>query len=416
MPRVLHVLSQRPSRTGSGVTLDALVRHAGQAGWEQAVAVGVPADDPTPTVAELPPAAVHPLLFDSPEMPFPVPGMSDVMPYPSSRFGAMTADMLAGYRDAWRQHLARVVAAFRPDLVHSHHVWLVSSSVKDTAPEVPLVVHCHATGFRQLQLCPHVAPEVVEGCARADAFAVLHRQHAEQLTTVLGIGREHVPVVGAGYRDDLFHATGRDPSPGPRLLFVGKYSAAKGLPWLLDAVERLTATTHPQLELHVVGSGGGDEAAELAARMAVMGSVIRHGQLDQDQLARLARRCHTCVLPSFYEGLPLVLVEALACGCRLVATALPGVIEVLSRPLDGALELVPLPRLESVDRPDPADLPAFVDGLERALRRSMSRPSLGDPAATLPGALAPFTWEAVFRRVEAVWRALLKGNGSRPKP
>ena len=48
-------------------------------------------------------------------------------------------------------------------------------------------------------------------------------------------------------------------------------------------------------------------------------AVTLHGQLNQPQLAVLMRRCGVCVLPSFYEGLPLVLIEAAACGCRIVA-------------------------------------------------------------------------------------------------
>ena len=55
------------------------------------------------------------------------------------------------------------------------------------------------------------------------------------------------------------------------------------------------------------------------------------------------RRSTVCVLPSFYEGLPLVLVEALACGCRLVATDLPGVVDELAPRIGAALELVELP-------------------------------------------------------------------------
>ena len=73
---VLHILSQRPGRTGSGVTLDSIVRCAQYAGWQQHVIVGTPADDPNPQVGELAADQIHPLVFPQPSLPFPLPGMS----------------------------------------------------------------------------------------------------------------------------------------------------------------------------------------------------------------------------------------------------------------------------------------------------------------------------------------------------
>jgi len=400
MPRVLHVLSQRPSRTGSGITLDAVVRHAAEAGWKQRVVVGTPANQPHPEVGGLAAGQVLPLTFDGGDLDFPVPGMSDVMPYRSTRFSSMSAAQLVAYRDAWRGHLGRVVEAFDPDVIHSHHLWIVSSMLKDVAPGTPVVTQCHATGFRQMELCPRIAGEVRAGCARNDRFVVLHRQHAGQLARTLDVAAERVRVVGAGYREELFHREGRVPASPPRLVYVGKYSAAKGLPWLLDAFERLCEKL-PGVELHVAGSGAGEEADRLLARMQAMApGVVLHGMLAQPELAELLRSCAVCVLPSFYEGLPLVLVEALACGCRLVATDLEGVREQLAPSLGQALRTIDLPRLIGVDVPEPADLPAFVDRIHEALAAAID----DGEVKVGPETLAPFTWSAVYRRVESVWR------------
>ena len=224
MPRVLHVLSQRPSLTGSGITLDAVVRHAAESGWDQNVVVGVPAGSLHPDVGGLPEDHIHPLEFGNDQLDYPVPGMSDTMPYESTRFSTMDSRRIAGYLGAWRRHVGEIVAATRPDIIHSHHVWLASSIVKDVAPDIPAVTTCHATGLRQMALCPHLAPTVRSSCARIDRFAVLHRAHARQLCEALGVPSSRVHVVGAGYRDDLFHGRDRtDPDP-PRLLFVGKLS------------------------------------------------------------------------------------------------------------------------------------------------------------------------------------------------
>jgi glycosyltransferase involved in cell wall biosynthesis len=335
--------------------------------------------------------------------------MSDVMPYRSTRFSTMDADMVERYRDAWRRRVAEAVECLAPDVIHSHHVWLLSALVKDAAPAVPVVTQCHATGFRQMELSPHLATEVWAGCRRNERFVVLHPGHAERLAAVLGVPRERVHVVGAGYRDDLFHARGQSWASPSRLLYVGKYSAAKGLPQLLDAFERVRRT-RPELVMEVAGSGGGPEAEALRARMSALEGVTLLGQLTQPELAQAMRRATVCVLPSFYEGVPLVLVEALACGCRLVSTRLEGVESELAPRLGGALEMVDLPPMAGVDTADPAGLPAFVDRLTAALGRALDRGPVGDPATTLPGALEPFTWGAVFRRVEAVWRLAI-GQG-----
>jgi len=405
--RILHLLSQRPSLTGSGITLDAMVRRAAAAGHEQRVVVGVPAEDPGPKVGGLHEDHIRPLLFGTAPLDFAVPGMSDVMPYPSTRFSELTEIQVAAYREAWIGILDPLIESFRPHLIQTHHVWLMSALVKDVAPRVPVVTQCHATGLRQMELCPVLADGIRRGCARNEAFLVLHHDHRTLLSDRLGIASDRIHSVGAGYREDIFHARERAWNAEPALLYVGKYSAAKGVPWLLDAFERL-ACQRPGLRLHIAGGGAGSEANAIRARMDRMApAVVQHGQVSQPDLANLARRATVCVLPSFYEGLPLVLVEALACGCRLVATDLAGIRNELAPRLGGALTVVEMPRLETVDRPLLQDLPAFVDRLETALAEALAAPPVGDPAHTMPGALAHFTWDAVYSRVEPVWRDLV---------
>jgi len=408
--RVLHVLSQRPSLTGSGVTLDALVRCAADGDWQQSVAVGTPLDDPRPRIADLPADRIFPLVFGGDALPFPVPGMSDVMPYTSTRFGAMTPAQLAAYRRAWTDHLSAAIERTEPQVIHTHHVWLVSSMVKDVAPGIPVVTQCHATGLRQMSLVSELASEVRRGCARNDAFVVLHGGHGDELSRLLGIPSDRIRVVGAGYRDDLFHSRGRRETGPGTVLYVGKYSAAKGLPSLLDAVAAV-ARRRPDIRLHVAGDGAGDEADALRAKMIAMDPlVVLHGQLSQPELARLMRRSAVCVLPSYFEGVPLVLVEALACGCRLVATDLPGVVGELSPWLGDALDTVELPAMETIDRPRSDDLPGFVRRLEAALERALDAPPVGDRIT----ALRRFTWPAVFERVERTWRSVIDSRvGSR---
>jgi glycosyltransferase involved in cell wall biosynthesis len=402
-PKILHILSQRPGRTGSGITLDSLVREAAAAGFAQRALVGVPPEEPRPEVGGLDQDLIAKIVFSATDpaadLPFDLPGMSDVMPYPSTVWSTLSPDRLDLYREVWKNRIAFLANEFQPDVIHTNHVWLMSSLVPEAAPGVPVVCACHATGLRQMELCPHLKDEVVRGCRRIDRFVVLREDHREQLAAVLGVEPGRIAVTGAGYREDLFRPGPTGEAEPGALLYVGKYSEAKGLPWLLDALADLA----PAVRLHVAGGGAGPEAERLRARMEAMPDrVTLHGMLDQAALADLMRRSMVCVLPSFYEGVPLVLVEAAACGCRIVATDLPGVRERIAPVLGPWLTRVPLPRLAGVDRPLPGDLPAFTRQLTAALEEALqytpeSRPDLED-----------FTWGAVFGRVAAVWRDLAR--------
>lgn len=407
---VLHLLSQRPGQTGSGVILDSLLRQAAGAGWEQCAAVGLPAGMATPAVGGLDPDRIRPLYFETQELPFPLPGMSDVMPYPSSRFSALNATQIDDYRRAWRKHLRELLAEFRPRLIHSHHVWLLSGLVKDLAPGLPVLTSCHATGLRQMALCPHLAEAVKRDCARNDHFLTLHAEHGHKLAAALRLPGTRITRMGGAYREDLFHARRREATSGDTLLFVGKFSRAKGLPQLLDACEIL-ASERPALRLHVVGGGGGEESAALTARMRAMSPrVIIHGVLEQSDLAALMRKCSVCALPSFFEGLPLVLVEAAACGCRLVATNLPGIVSELKPVLGDGLHLVSTPALRRVDEPEAAGLPDFVASLSASLAAALEGGPLPETPERLAERCRPFAWSTVFGRVESVWLDLIEGS------
>ncbi|TNE91321.1 MAG: glycosyltransferase [Deltaproteobacteria bacterium] len=385
--RVLHLSAQRPSHTGSGTTLANLVAVGSERGIVQEVACGLPGG-----VDLAMPVPTHPLRFESEALPFPIPGMSDVMPYTASRYRDLDESQLVAYRRAWRAHLARVVDQFRPDVIHAHHLWLTTSLATDLG--VPVVAHCHATGLRQRALCPHLVDEVDAGIAHAAGIVALTEGQAKQVRTLW----PEVPVtpVGAGYRADVFHARHRRPARG-RIVYVGKLARSKGLPWLIDAFVRLRER-RPEVTLHVCGLGSGEEGEALTRRLREIGA-YHEGMLTPSGLADRLREGQVFVLPSLFEGYGLVLIEALACGNRLVATGFDAARDDLKPRVGEALHLVDLPPLLHVDEPDPDALPDFVHRLEQAMDRALD----AGPVSEVD--LHAFTWESVFDRVARVWAA-----------
>lgn len=124
---------------------------------------------------------------------------------------------------------------------------------------------------------------------------------------------------------------------GRQLLFVGRMSAAKGVPVLLDAMAAL-ARTHPEARLTLVGDGPGRAALEARAAELGLGTRVTFaGYRDQDGVAEALGGADIFVLPSFAEGLPVVLMEALAARCAVVATRIAGIPELVRHGETGLL-------------------------------------------------------------------------------
>ncbi|MDD4649454.1 MAG: hypothetical protein PHO79_05480, partial [Desulfoplanes sp.] len=102
--------------------------------------------------------------------------------------------------------------------------------------------------------------------------------------------------------------------------------------------------------------------------------------------------------------------EALACGCALVATRLPGIEEIFKELPAEVIRRIPLPRMGSVDTPDPDDETLFVQALAHALQAQIASVRTGfdvRQCSAVRGLLEQFTWSGVFERIDAVYHRLL---------
>ncbi|MFC5381883.1 glycosyltransferase family 4 protein [Aquipuribacter nitratireducens] len=127
----------------------------------------------------------------------------------------------------------------------------------------------------------------------------------------------------------------RDPAAPLRVLFVGRLVPEKGPSVLLDAVRRMPDVP---LEVQVVGAGDlADDLAAVVARHGLGDRVRLVGPLGQDELPARYGWADVLCLPSFAEGLPVVLMEAMATGLPVVTTPIAGVGELVEDGVSGLL-------------------------------------------------------------------------------
>jgi glycosyltransferase involved in cell wall biosynthesis len=167
---------------------------------------------------------------------------------------------------------------------------------------------------------------------------------------------------------------------GHVLAFAGRLGPQKALGVALEAVASVPDVT-------LIVAGDGPERAALEARAAELeleGRARFLGSVSRDQVLRLFAAADALVLSSAWENFPHTVVEALAIGCPVIATAVGGVPEVVRDRENGLL--VP-----------PNDVAALAAAISRFFEDGDLRRRLGEAA---PHSVAGYTEEAVFTRIE----------------
>ncbi|WP_071043563.1 glycogen synthase [Microbacterium sp. UBA1612] len=207
-------------------------------------------------------------------------------------------------------------------------------------------------------------------------------------------------------RDDAFLSTaGIDPDR-PSVVFVGRITRQKGLPYLLRAVESLPA------DVQVVLCAGAPDTPQILEEVEGLvrglqetreGVVWIDRLLPRDELCTILAAATTFVCPSVYEPLGIVNLEAMACGAAVVGTATGGIPEVVVDGVTG--RLVPIEQVQD-GTGTPVDPDAFVADLARVLTEVVSDPAraraYGD--AGRRRAAEHFSWGAIAEQTAALYR------------
>lgn len=369
--KILSITAQKPNSTGSGVYLTELVKEYAYAGHTQAVVAGVYKED----IVELPDGvSFYPVYFCSEKLPFPITGMSDEMPYPSTRYCDMTPEMEEQFLREFLAVITHAVEELKPDLILCHHLYLLTAAVRERFPEHQVYGFCHNTDLRQMRKTELEREFIREQIKRLDHIFVPQRAQEEGVKEIYGVDSEKITRVGMGYNSATFRKTEGKPEDGvTRMVFAGKIAEKKGVMSLLRSLSLLDIERE-SLKLYLAGSTGNEKEYKIIKELAeeCPYRVEFLGRLSQTELSEVYNRCDIFVLPSFFEGIPLTVIEALACGNRVVMTDLPGIQEWIGEVSPEAdIRYVELPELKNTDEPVPESLPGFEKRLARVLEESI---------------------------------------------
>ncbi len=275
----------------------------------------------------------------------------------------------------------RLLRRRKIDVVHAH--WLIPQGFIAAALTLigrgkpPFVVTSHGADLFAMRSWP--LPSIKRFVARRAAGTTVVSEGMRDEMRALGLDVRDVAVEPMGvdlkqrYRPDTSVTRSRS-----ELLFVGRLVEKKGLRHLLDALP-LIRSVRPDIKLTVAGFGPELDARRAQAQALGLTDIVEFvGAVSQDDLPALYRRAALFVAPFVaaksgdQDGLGLVLIEALGCGCPVVVSRLPA-----TRALAGFCA--------AVHEAEPGDALSLSESVLRALEAD---------ELPMPQDIAGFDWES----------------------
>ncbi|MEV7596904.1 glycosyltransferase family 4 protein [Kitasatospora sp. NPDC089797] len=315
----------------------------------------------------------------------------------------------------WRAALRTLIREERVDLVNAHApVPLFADAAARACGDLPFVLTYHTGRMHKRDplgtaACSLYEHTLLAGTVRRAAELICSSDHVRGDLARLFAGRAVTVPPGA----DLARFTA-SPVPGaPRILFVGSLARAtsyKGLPDLLHVLPEL-ALRVPGVSLEVVGDGSAAAAyRRLADRLGIAPLVRFSGRLAGAELAAAYRRARVVALPTHYDSLPSVLVEAMAVGRPVVSTRVGAIPSLVTEDRPGSIDGGGTDDANGL-LTDPGDRPALAAALTAVLGDDALARRLG--AAGRRRVEAGFSWERQADRTAEVFARALAGRRRR---
>ena len=362
--RILHVLAQLPIKTGSGVYFTNVIEGLKQFDVKQAAVYATTSEYNFNFVDEK-----YEVEFQGKDISFPIVGMSDIMPYENTLYKNMTYDMMEEWQNAFRRKLEAAKEEFKPDVIITHHLWILSSIVCDVFEDKKVIGVCHNTDIRQAEKNRIMKDNYVKNLEKLNKILALSSGVIEEISNVYNFPKERIVNIGAGYNEKIFYPVEKyEKHDNVKIIYAGKFDESKGFYELIKAF-RLLEEKDNNVELELIGNLKQEDRPRVEELVGDSTKIRIYNAVDQVHLGEIMRHTDVFILPSYFEGLGLIAVEALGSGLRVVATEIEGLIEFLGEKINSSeiIEYIKMPTIYDTDKAVEEEKPTFVNRIVEAL-------------------------------------------------
>jgi len=289
-------------------------------------------------------------------------------------------------------------------VIHSHQIYSPTTIGWIAARLLgrPLVINLHLGGeqgdIQRLLRNPRMGRLRLNILKRdADAFIAISKEILEEMRAE-GIPEDKIHFLVNAVDPAVFHPVDTEakqamrqklglPVDSPIAIFIGRLEQIKGVHDLLAAWRDVPAPAH----LVIVGTGSQEDTLKAYAAAHLSGRVTFTGK--RDNIPEFLQATDTWVLPSYGEGLPVALLEAMSTGIPVVTTPVGAIPEIITTDENGLL-------VES------GDVPALTEALKRAIQDDETMRQIGAKARQT--VIDGYSLDSVSNEYKTLFESLVK--------
>jgi glycosyltransferase involved in cell wall biosynthesis len=238
-----------------------------------------------------------------------------------------------------RELVTKIYRDFQFDLIHAHTLMpdgfagiLVRKKIG-----IPLIVTIHGS---DLLIYPYrnklIFSHSLKVLKKASRFITVSYQLKNKCYNEFNVSEKKIKVIPNGYDHKTFNFKPKKKVNDQLvILFVGNIIKAKGIFDLLDAIKiirKLDQNIYQKISWVIVGKGADmEEFKKRLNTFNIINDIKVVGQVPHEKISKYMKNADFVILPSWSEGLPATLVEAMGCGLPIIATKVGGIPEIINK-------------------------------------------------------------------------------------
>lgn len=226
----------------------------------------------------------------------------------------------------------------RIDIIHAH--WFVPSGftaiIAAKIFRKPSIISSHGPDILNLPgaFWDKTRKFIVK---QANLVTVISPTFIKDLVNFYPPVKEKISFISMGIDTELFYFKPKEFKSEQKLLFAGRLSPVKGVSYLIKAMPKILQE-FPNAKLEIIGYGEQeDDLRKLVRTLSLDKKINFVGAVENKEMPKYYHSSSVYILPSLVEGLPVALMEAMSCGCPVIATSVGGVPDLIGDGINGIL-------------------------------------------------------------------------------